>query len=158
LTHCKYCGNAVDSDMTSCPSCGAQVDHQESKTFNVTIDLSEITHSLRQTNEGLKDIAEALVPDDESEPQDNAYAPKENWSNAEMPRIKNYLALSIISTVCCCFPFGIPAIIYGTLVNKRLKSGDVDGAKKASKRAKMWMLIAVIAGVLAWIFYTIGNQ
>ena len=34
--------------------------------------------------------------------------------------VKNYLTPAIISTICCCAPFGVPAIIYAAKVKTLL--------------------------------------
>ena len=61
--------------------------------------------------------------------------------------IPNYLWQSIVCTACCCIPFGIPAIVYAAQVNTKVAQGDLEGARKSSKNAKMWCWIALGAGV-----------
>lgn len=61
--------------------------------------------------------------------------------------IPTYLWQSIVVTLCCCIPFGIPAIIFSTQVESKRQHGDIAGAVKASQNAKLWMLIALISGV-----------
>ncbi len=63
-------------------------------------------------------------------------------------QIPNYLVAAILTTACCCVPFGIVAIIYAAQVNTKLAQGDVQGALYASKKAKMWIWIALGAGAL----------
>lgn len=72
-------------------------------------------------------------------------------SNSYVNKPDNFLVWSILSTVLCCMPFGIAAIVYSTKVDSLWNSGDKLGAQDASKKAKMWMLIAVGCGVLAYI-------
>ena len=57
--------------------------------------------------------------------------------------IPNYLVQSILVTVFCCWPFGIPAIVFAARVNSKQAAGDVAGALEASKKAKMWIVIAL---------------
>src|SRR5215510_14301811 len=52
--------------------------------------------------------------------------------------IQNYLVFAILTTVLCCLPAGIPAIIYAAQVNGKLQAGDYVGAQQASKNAKTW--------------------
>ena len=146
MTHCKYCGNAVDGDVTNCPTCGAQIEPQEGKTINVTIDLNGITEVLNQTNEDLKDITEALGQDSEPDTQPLGY----------IPPVKSYIVPSIICAVLFISPFGLVAFIYGILVKTRVKTGDAAGAMKASKRARLWMWIGYIVGVI--VYYLIGTN
>jgi hypothetical protein len=63
--------------------------------------------------------------------------------------VPNYLVQSIIVTLCCCIPFGIPAIVYAAQVNTKLAAGDVAGAQDSSGKAKMWCWIAFGVGIVA---------
>jgi hypothetical protein len=65
--------------------------------------------------------------------------------------IPNYLIPAILATVLCCLPVGVVSIIFATQVNSKLESGDVAGAMEASRKAKMFMYIAVGSAVLVWI-------
>ena len=70
-------------------------------------------------------------------------------------QVENYLVWAILSTICCCIPFGIPAIVFASQVNSKLALGDVAGAREASRKAKMWCWIAFGAGLLVGIIGTI---
>ena len=61
-------------------------------------------------------------------------------------QISNYLVWSIITTVCCCLPLGIFAIIKSSEVNTKLGSGDYAGAQSASDLARTLNLIGMIGG------------
>lgn len=84
--------------------------------------------------------------------------------------IPNYLVWSILSTigsfiVCCvaCLSFpgiitGIVAIVFSTQVNSKLNQGDIEGAKHASKNAKIWnwvttgiLILTVVISVIWFI-------
>jgi len=47
------------------------------------------------------------------------------------------------------------AIVYSTKVNSLLATGDIEGAKSASKTAKLFVNISVVLGILAAIFYVL---
>lgn len=82
---------------------------------------------------------------------DNPYAASESSStgSSQIPvfEVPNHLALSIIATavsfLLCCFPFGIIAVIFSFQVNSKLASGDYEGAKSASEKAKLWAWICI---------------
>lgn len=78
-------------------------------------------------------------------------------SNAYVP---NYLVQAILVTICCCLPFGIPAIVYAAQVNVKLASGDFVGAKSSADAAKMWCWIAfgtgVVVGILSFTVQMLG--
>ena len=65
--------------------------------------------------------------------------------------VSNYLIPAILSTIFCCMPLGVVSIIFATQVNSKVASGDIAGAMEASKKAKMFMFIAVGLGVLVWV-------
>jgi hypothetical protein len=64
-------------------------------------------------------------------------------------KIPNYLVQSILVTLCCCLPFGIPAIVYAAQVNSKQAVGDFAGAQDSSKKARMWCWIAFGVGLVA---------
>lgn len=70
--------------------------------------------------------------------------------------IPNYLWQSIVVTIACCLPLGIPAIVYATRVNTLLLQGDEPGAARASEKAKLWCWIAAGSGVLFGLIYGIA--
>ena len=72
-------------------------------------------------------------------------------------KVPNYLAQSILVTLCCCVFLGIPAIVFAAAVNSKLAAGDIDGAKTASQKAKMWCWIAFGCGLVANLIYLTLN-
>ena len=52
------------------------------------------------------------------------------------PRPNNYLALAIFTTVCCCLPAGIYAIIRAMKVNDYYAMKQYDEANLAANDAK----------------------
>jgi hypothetical protein len=76
-----------------------------------------------------------------------------NYGGANIP---NYLWQSIVVTVFCCWPFGIPAIIFAAKVDGLKSRGDLAGAQAASASAKTWCWVAFGCGllaVLAWLAF-----
>ena len=59
-----------------------------------------------------------------------------------------YLVLAIISTICCCPPFGIVAIVYAAKINSEVSDGYSDKAADSARKAKIWIIVAVAAGVV----------
>ena len=71
-------------------------------------------------------------------------------------KIPNYLGQSILVTLLCCMPFGIPAIVYSAQVNGKIQAGDIQGAIDASNKAKMWGWISFGAGMVVGVLYVIA--
>ncbi len=58
------------------------------------------------------------------------------------------LVWAIISTVLCCIPSGIVAIIYALKVSNKYREGDIEGAKRASETGAWWCIATIILGIL----------
>jgi len=67
--------------------------------------------------------------------------------------VPNYLVQSILVTLFCCLPLGIPAIVFSAQVNGKLQSGDLQGALAASKNAKTFCWIAFGLGLAATVVW-----
>jgi len=71
--------------------------------------------------------------------------------------IPNYLWQSIVVTIFCCWPLGIPAIVFAAKVDGLKARGDIQGALEASASAKKWCWISVASwGVLIVISVIFG--
>lgn len=74
--------------------------------------------------------------------------------------ISNYLWQSIVVTIFCCWPLGIPAIVNAAKVDGMKARGDIHGAMEASASAKKWCWISlaswVVLFVICMIFGLIG--
>lgn len=66
---------------------------------------------------------------------------------------KNYMALAIFTTICCCLPFGIVAIIKASKVNGYFAMQQYELAHKASDDAKKWSILGIGIGVVCQIIY-----
>ena len=69
------------------------------------------------------------------------------------PKPKSYLALSILATIFCCLPFGIPAIVFAAKVDSHWNAGRYLEAEDASRKAKTWMLVSFIIGLVGVLIY-----
>lgn len=63
----------------------------------------------------------------------------------------NLLVWSILTTVFCCFPLGIVAIVQSNKVDTLWALRDKKGAYNAAKQAKLFCLISSSLGVLVYI-------
>jgi hypothetical protein len=72
--------------------------------------------------------------------------------------IPNYLWQSIVVTIFCCWPLGIPAIVYAAKVDGLKSRGDIQGAMAASASAKTWCWAAGGIGgavIIIWLLFVI---
>ncbi len=95
-----------------------------------------------------------------AENEDNAYRCRECGAElnpgggaSAAPNVPNYLVQSILVTVLCCLPFGIPAIIFASQANSRKAAGDYAGGLEAANKAKLWCWVSFGVGVFITIIY-----
>ena len=77
--------------------------------------------------------------------------------NEQVPPIKpdNHMALAIITTIMCCLPFGIVAIIKANSVDSLYAMKQYDAAIMASNEAKKWSYIGMLVSILVWVGYVV---
>lgn len=87
--------------------------------------------------------------------QNFGYKPYEHaiQPEAQEPMPTSYLIWSVLATVFCCFIPGIVAIVFSSQVSSRYFSGDVEGAKRASNRAQIWIIVSFVLGLLSSTLY-----
>jgi hypothetical protein len=71
------------------------------------------------------------------------------------PKVPSYLVQAILTTLCCCIPFGIVSIVYAAQVNSKLAGGDVSGALESSRSARNWAWIAFAVGLVTNVVYVL---
>lgn len=97
------------------------------------------------------------------------YAP----SAPDGAKIPNNMVLAIIASVVslfgCCIPWGVISLIFAMQVDKKQAAGDIAGAEKSAKTAKMiaWITIVlailclianIVFGGLAFLMGAMGNR
>ena len=64
-----------------------------------------------------------------------------------------HLVWSILVTIFCCIPAGIPAIVYYAIAMGKNSSGEYEAARAAAKTAAMWCWISFGIGMLTMLAY-----
>ena len=72
---------------------------------------------------------------------------------ASHQHIPNYLVPAILVTIFCCWPFGIPAIVFAAKVDGMVSRGDIAGAIDASNKAKTWTWVSFGSGFAVILIY-----
>ena len=89
-------------------------------------------------------------------PQGEAYRESAQpipFSSAPAPMPKTYLAESILVTLFCCLPLGIPAIVKSAQVSSAYGSGNYSLAKQYSTEAAYWVKLSAILGGIGVALY-----
>jgi hypothetical protein len=79
-------------------------------------------------------------------------APMTGYSTEVIP---SYLWQSIVVTILCCWPCGIPAIVFAAKVEGLKARGDIAGARAASANAKKWCWISLAGWLVFIVLYAI---
>lgn len=72
-------------------------------------------------------------------------------SNPQKPN--NYLVWTILSTLFCCLPFGIVAIIKSAQVDTYWAHGKYEEAIASANAAKKWTIASVASALIVWGVY-----
>lgn len=81
----------------------------------------------------------------------NANYGNQNVNNTGMPSgqcPQNYMVFAILTTLFCCLPAGVVAIVYSSRVSKYWNCGNIEYAQAASNNARNWCIISAIAGAV----------
>ena len=65
------------------------------------------------------------------------------------------LTLAIITTVCCCVPFGIYAIVLANRVETLYYAGKYKEAEMVAQDSKKWSIIGIVTGIIFAITYIV---
>jgi len=71
------------------------------------------------------------------------------------PAPNNNLVWAILTTIFCCLPLGVVAIVKASQVNGLWAQGQYDQARKAADDARKWSMWSAIAGVVLAVLYVI---
>ena len=74
-------------------------------------------------------------------------------NSKQMPT--TYLWQSILVTILCCLPLGIPAIVYASKVDNLFLRGDIVGAERASRTARSFCIWGLLTALILLLLYVI---
>ena len=64
---------------------------------------------------------------------------------------QTWMIPAVLVTLFCFLPTGIAAIVYASQVTSKQNVGDYAGAAAASDKAKLWVIVSVVLGVILGI-------
>lgn len=126
MSFCPNCGTQLDDSAVFCPNCGHRCKLDES----------------------------AVSPAPSPGVQQTTSSEQQTASRGQCP--DSYLLFAILTTLFCCLPFGIVAIVKAASVSSKYQSGDYEGAVQASNDAKKWCKIAVICCLIPLALTLVG--
>ena len=83
------------------------------------------------------------------------YAPAGNYAAPQPGGVppNNNMVWAILTTILCCLPFGIVAIVKASSVNNLWTQGRYDEARAAAKAAANWSIVAAVVSAVCSIIY-----
>lgn len=76
-----------------------------------------------------------------------------NTENKYEPCPDNNLVLAIVSTILCCWPLGLVAIIQATKVERLWNTGHKEEAKAKAEEARNWAIASIVTCIIGFILY-----
>ena len=91
------------------------------------------------------------------EQQNQGYYQQNNFNGMPQEPVNwvPYLILSIISTLCCCLPFGVVGIVFSAKINSAMLAGNLEEAQNNAKMARIWIIVSFAIGLLTWLIYMV---
>ena len=153
--NCKNCYQEIPDGSKFCPHCGAkqnEVQPNAEQENAVKNDPVQATGAAK-TTENAAGYQDAAGYQNNSGYQ-NVTGYQNNGQKPEINYVP-YLVLSIISTVCCCLPFGIVGIVFSVKINSAMNAGNYEEAVQNAKMAKIWTIVSFVVGLVVGILYFI---
>ncbi|GAB2756897.1 CD225/dispanin family protein [Amycolatopsis magusensis] len=69
------------------------------------------------------------------------------------PPPENHLVWAILTTIMCCLPLGVVAIVKSNQVHSLWFSGQFEAAHKAANEAKKWAMWSALTMVILFVLY-----
>ena len=150
--HCTQCGQELAEGSAFCPNCGAPIGAmppQSESTAQPTADPIPEVYAQQQDSWQQENAYQNPQPQGayqqqyQQQPQQPPYQPYQGT-----PTVKStaYLVWSILVTLFCCLPFGIPAIVFAAKISSCNERGDYPGAEEAARKAKIWTIVSAVVG------------
>ena len=181
---CMNCYQEIPDSCKFCPNCGAKQPVQkmepvsqvkEETTDNITEDTAEVQQpeekvqseesnnyeygqGYGQQNQNYKQQNQNYTQQAPNYGQQNQGYYQQNNFNGMPQKPVNwvpYLILSIISTLCCCLPFGVVGIVFSAKINSAMMAGNLEEAQNNAKMARIWIIVSFAIGILTWLIYMV---
>ena len=181
---CMNCYQEIPDSCKFCPNCGAKQPVQkmepvsqvkEETTDNITEDTAEVQQpeekvqseesnnyeygqGYGQQNQNYNQQNQNYTQQAPNYGQQNQGYYQQNNFNGMPQKPVNwvpYLILSIISTLCCCLPFGVVGIVFSAKINSAMMAGNLEEAQNNAKMARIWIIVSFAIGILTWLIYMV---
>ncbi len=169
---CSFCGNEVEKGMKYCPLCGAEVKEETPENQTPEMENHDEPNNDYSYGQSSSDPNGGYSYGQSSSDPNGGYSYGQNDSNPNSSfnyggksgngysQFNNgqpenrlvgtpYIIFSILVTLCCCLSLGIVSIVYASKINSLQNAGDYKGAKAQLKKAKIFMIVGAVGGLIA---------
>ena len=153
--NCARCGAANDPSMNFCLNCGNPLRQQPPPPPSSFDQPSPSSWPAAPPSQGPQSATAWKAATGYGQQQQPPAANQSNLFGAYTQDVPNYLVPAILSTIFCCVPAGIVAIIYAAQVNSKKQAGDLGGAADASGKAQTWCWVSFGLGLIVIILNVI---
>lgn len=140
------------SPVTTEPAGGNSMKMSSSFTVNVgsdkNLDVDQNGHSLPFRSGSAGHLAAAPLSPSRVSLSRSCTSSIGNAAVQEAQKPKDYLILVILSCFCPVWPVSIVALLFSIMSRNSLQSGDMDGAKRLGKLARLLSVVSIFLGVL----------
>ncbi|XP_036624038.1 trafficking regulator of GLUT4 1 [Trichosurus vulpecula] len=127
-----------------------------SKSFSGAMEMEQNGHSLpyKSVSEGHLE-ATPRSPSRVSSRRASSIATTSNAQDQEMP--KDYLILAILTCFCPVWPLNIVPLIFSIMSRGSVQQGDLDGARRLGRLARLLSIVCIVLGILIIVIYVSVN-
>ncbi|XP_015454616.1 tumor suppressor candidate 5 [Pteropus alecto] len=127
------------------------------KSLSGALDLEQNGHGLpfKVVSEGHREASLPRSPSQVSSRRASSVATASYAQDQEAP--KDYLILAIASCFCPVWPLNLIPLIFSIMSRSSVQQGDVDGARRLGRLARLLSIIFIIMGIIIIIVATTVN-
>ena len=160
---CRFCRGEIPEGANVCPYCGTPVEPEQTKTEDVEQSQGGYQYGMPEQSQGgyqygSPEQSQGGYQYGSSEQSQGGYqygaSGQNNYGQPERQLSGTpYMVFAIISTLLCCLPLGIVAIVYASKISSLQKAGDYAGAQEAAKKARLFTILGAVIGLIVSIIY-----
>ncbi|XP_011358206.1 tumor suppressor candidate 5 [Pteropus vampyrus] len=127
------------------------------KSLSGALDLEQNGHGLpfKVVSEGHREASIPRSPSQASSRRASSVATASYAQDQEAP--KDYLILAIASCFCPVWPLNLIPLIFSIMSRSSVQQGDMDGARRLGRLARLLSIVFIIMGIIIIIVATTVN-
>ncbi|XP_015994470.1 trafficking regulator of GLUT4 1 [Rousettus aegyptiacus] len=127
------------------------------KSLSGALDLEQNGHGLpfKVVSEGHREASLPRSPSRASSRRASSVATASYAQDREAP--KDYLILAIASCFCPVWPLNLIPLIFSIMSRSSVQQGDVDGARRLGRLARLLSIVFIVMGIIIIIVATTVN-